>query len=194
MFFKRVQRVMILLLVCLTGCLNLKPTMVIDDTFTHGEVAMINDAIAEWARATDSSEAHIATSMIGVSSPFTRQHWDLDLESAVMFRVDSDDPGYQALALEQETDFFGLANSETGNIMFNMDLFGNDIAFRKTLLHELGHVHQLEHTDSGIMATGIVIDTATGLVDESAVCIHQVDVDQYCAVNACGPNAGTTCR
>lgn len=144
---------------------------------------LIKAAIDEWNIATDSLINITIDGTFSQKDAFSINDWKETRRR--FFKITSKDPGYDELCSDGAYEkFVGIANESRGNVALVTDRIGSEDAFYDTVLHELGHLMGLSHADKGIM-----------MEKESPPipCIFNEDLLQYCSLNYCGPNAGSTC-
>lgn len=173
-------------MLAISGCSGLKE-IAIDAEFTDEEHDAIIDAIHEWVKASDSSEAMVFTADGFVDhGEFTEEDWNTDADFGLMFKVSTEESGWKYLSKELNAPSLrGAANYDTGNIMIAVNLADSKNLFYRVVLHELGHFHGLDHYFGGIMQNGS---------GNNFTCLTSVDVSHFCKINPCGPNAGSTCE
>ena len=171
-------------MVLLVGC-GIDNTVYIDSSFTSDEVTMIYMAVDEWNEATDSKEDQIdILGFKNISGEFSADKWNN--MNGIIFKVHSSEKGYEEIKTKEAPgDYVGKYNTAQNNIILVTDKLETSTRFYGTILHEFGHMLGLLEHGPGIMNDSWNVD--------DGACIHQTDIDRYCAEFECGKNAHNTC-
>ena len=163
-------------------------TLAIDNKFTDHEASLIMSAIDEWVLASDSEDAVVIFSHVFDSKEeFTIDEWDRDEDDyGLLFKIKSTDIGYLDLIKERGKGFLGLAGGD--NIALRMDAVHYDFVLRRLMMHEIGHLYGMDHAKKGLMSNN------KDRWLEGNDCVHRVDLEQFCELNTCGPDAHATCN
>lgn len=163
-------------------------TLAIDAKFTDQEVYLIERAIQQWVSVTDSEYAAIFTfDGFDRGGFFFAENYDKSRGYSVIFKVNSNSPGYKKLEQKQGRSFIGLANSLNGNMVIVSDKTGEaTFKFYSTVLHELGHFYGLDH----LRPPAIMRPKFNNIKTQ---CITPADLAAFCDRNYCGSNAKSDC-
>jgi hypothetical protein len=158
----------------------------IEDEFTEHEKVLIYRAIDEWIEATDSESAWVFTRE-GYHSGHEfswAKDWAGGPDFAVLHRIHTYESGYKVLRDSLGNDLNGVA-LESHRIAIVIDNNDTYADFYRTILHELGHFHSLDHEADGLMYSGSQIRG----------CIDEVALGAFCDTHGdCGSNRHSTCE
>lgn len=180
---KQMEKFTILSFACIYA-VACSPTrdLLVDDSFSSKEQALINDAIGEWAEAISSPSADIK--IIGTTDhTFIIDDFYTWKDVGGIYKIHITDSSY--IELNEDLDFChfgGYSNDLYGIIVIAVEHVPSS-RFKRVILHELGHLYGLEHSDSGIMKP-------RGEVD----CVDEHAIAQFCDENDCTAEAHSTCN
>jgi hypothetical protein len=176
----------------LAACGEEDKSLSVDETFSSKEFALIQDAVGQWSEACDCEEAQITVTHDYVSPDGIFTEDDFKNEQGVLFFAETTDPGYQQIVDILDTlkggaaEFLGVANYPMGNVAVIMDRIPSPELLNSVLVHEVGHLHGLQHLGSGIMS----IEAIT----HELGCVDQLALDTLCEEYDCGGGAHSTCE
>jgi len=182
------RRILVLLPFFTIGCRSVPDALVVDSRFTDIELAEIGSAVEEWHRATGSD---IADPRVETGFEFDVASMDEDdafngPEPFYVRRASVHDPVFTSIAdLVGYSDMIAATYRHDGMILFReMYLLPNGevdrAVLRGTVLHELGHMFDLDDGDGALMSAFL-----------AAPCIDQETLDGFCDLYACSGQRAT---